>query len=63
MTPRIEITELDGDKGKYYSVWFWIDDSLTTHIGYYDSRIEAKWAGNAVIEAVEKTREAIRKAI
>lgn len=63
MTPTLKIETVTRDTGlDFYSVWFWIDGNCA-HVGHFDTKFEAEWAGQAVMEAVELTRKAIRKAI
>jgi hypothetical protein len=63
MTPTTKIetitSETDDD---FYSVWFWVNGNCV-HVGYFDSEWEAQLAGQAVMDAVELTRHAIRKLI
>lgn len=67
ITPKIEIDTFTSTYGEtagqtLYSLWFWVDGKCT-HIRTFDSHHEAKWTGEKVLEAVEHTRQAIRKAI
>ena len=62
-TPTIKIETLTHTQGKksgqtFYSVWFWLDNKAA-HIGYFNTKREAEWAGEAVMKAVELTRQAI----
>ena len=63
MTPTTKIetitSKTDND---FYSVWFWVDGNCV-HVGHFDSEWEAQRAAQAVMEAVELTRQAIRKLI
>lgn len=67
IAPKIEIdtfTSTYGEKAgrTLYSLWFWVDGKCT-NIGVFDTHFEAEWTGKKVLEAVELTRQAIRKAI
>ena len=63
MTPTTEIETFTTETGSdFYCVWFWVDGNCV-HVGHFDSEWQAQRASQAVMEAVELTRHAIRKLI
>lgn len=68
MKTTIEIDTINRPNGEeFFSVWFFArnEDHGTecAHIGYFDSKLKAEKAGEAVAEAINITRNMIRDAI
>ena len=72
MKTTIQIETLTHKSGEnegqeFFSVWFFAQDEVQgtecAHVGYFDSKLRAEKAGEAVTDAVNITRNMIREAI